>query len=157
MASPTDVGEVAAICPDLSIPEQHITVEAGEDVDYVAMPKASCQRASVLLYLRKAGYDIKLVHTDGFTRAMSQVKWSIPNPLVQPPSISSTALPLISSAKRSRICELYTPRAHFVISKGHVLRWRLGILNCQVRSHRPRPRPRGGQPRRFFQGETAHL
>ena len=40
----------------------------------------SCQRASVLLYLGKAGYDIKLVHTDGFTRAMSQVKWSIPNP-----------------------------------------------------------------------------
>ena len=54
--------------------------EAGEDIDYVAMPKASCQRASVLLYLGKAGYDIKLVHTDGFTRAMSQVKWSIPNP-----------------------------------------------------------------------------
>ena len=36
--------------------------------------------ASVLLYLGKAGYDIKLVHTDGFTRAMSQVRWSIPNP-----------------------------------------------------------------------------
>ena len=44
------------------------------------MSKASCQRACVLLYLGKAGYDIKLVHTDGFTRAMSQVKWSIPNP-----------------------------------------------------------------------------
>ena len=55
-------------------------MEAGEDVDYVAMSKASCQPASVLLYLGKAGYDIKLVHTDGFTRAMSQVKWSIPNP-----------------------------------------------------------------------------
>ena len=52
----------------------------GEDVDYVAMPKASCQRASVLLYLGKASYDIKLVHIDGFTRGMSQVKWSIPNP-----------------------------------------------------------------------------
>ena len=80
MASPADVGEVAAIRPDLSIPEQHVTVEAGEDVDYVAMLKASSQRASILLYLGKAGYDIKLVHTDGFTRAMSQVKWSIPNP-----------------------------------------------------------------------------
>ena len=79
MASPADVGEVAAVHPDLSIPEQHVVAEAGEDVDYVAMPKASCQRASVLLYLGKAGYDIKLVHTDGFTRAMSQVKWSIPN------------------------------------------------------------------------------
>ena len=44
------------------------------------MPKASCQRASVLLYLGKAGYDIKLAHSDGFTRAMSRVKWSIPNP-----------------------------------------------------------------------------
>ena len=71
MAFPADVGEVAAICPDLSIPEQHVAAEAGEDVDYVAMPKASCQWASVLLYLVKAGYDIKLMHTDGFTRAMS--------------------------------------------------------------------------------------
>ena len=80
MASLADVGEVVAVRPDLSIPEQHVVVEAGEDVDYAAMPKASCQRASVLLYLVKAGYDIKLVHTDSFTRAMSQVKWSIPNP-----------------------------------------------------------------------------
>ena len=80
MASPVDVGEVAAVHPDLLIPEQHDAVEAGEDVDYIAMPKASCQWASVLLYLGKAGYDIKLIHSDGFTRAMSQVKWSIPNP-----------------------------------------------------------------------------
>ena len=80
MASSADIGEVAAIRPDLSIPEQHVTAEAGEDVDYVAMPKASCQRASVLLYLGKAGYDSKLVERDGFRRAMSQVKWSIPNP-----------------------------------------------------------------------------
>ena len=80
MASPADVGEVAAVRPGLSIPEQHVTVKSGEDVDYVAMPKASCQRASVLLYLGKAGYDIKLVHIGSFTRAMSQVKWSIPNP-----------------------------------------------------------------------------
>ena len=71
MASPANVGEVAAIRPDLSIPEQHVAAEAGEDVDYVIMPKASCQRATILLYLRRAGYDIKLVHTDGFTRAMS--------------------------------------------------------------------------------------
>ena len=80
MASLADVSEVAAVCPDLSIPEQHVAREAGEDVDYVAMPKASCQRACVLLYLGKAGYDIKLVDSDGFTRAMSQVKWSIANP-----------------------------------------------------------------------------
>ena len=55
MASPADVGEVAAVRPDLSIPEQHVAAEASEDVHYVSMPKASCQRASVLLYLRKAG------------------------------------------------------------------------------------------------------
>ena len=113
MGSPADVGEVAAVHPDLSIPEQHVAAEAGEDVDYVAMPKASCQRASVLLYLGKASYDIKLVHTDGFTRAMSQVKWSIPNPSGSTTSISLTALPLIFSTKRSRICELYTPSSPF--------------------------------------------
>ena len=33
MASPVDVCEVAAVRPDLSIPEQHIAAEAGEDVD----------------------------------------------------------------------------------------------------------------------------
>ena len=37
MASPADVGEVAALRPNLSIPEQHVVAEAGEDVDYVAM------------------------------------------------------------------------------------------------------------------------
>ena len=113
MASLADVGEVAAARPDLSISEQHVAAEAGKDIDYVAMPKASCQRACVLLYLRKAGYDIKLVDSDGFTRAMSQVKWSTPTPLVQPLSISSTALPLISSAKRSRICDPYMPSSPF--------------------------------------------
>ena len=61
MTSLTDVGKVAAVRPDLSIPEQHVAAEAGKDVYYVAMPKASCQRASVLLYLGKAGYDIKLI------------------------------------------------------------------------------------------------
>ena len=71
MASLMDVDEVAAVLPDLSITGQHVTAEAGEDVDNVAMLKASCQRASVLLYLGKAGYDIKLVHTDGSTWAMS--------------------------------------------------------------------------------------
>ena len=61
MASPADIGEVAAVRPDLSIPKQHIAAEAGEDVDYVDMPKASCQRASVLLYIGKGGYNIKLI------------------------------------------------------------------------------------------------
>ena len=113
MASPADVGEVAAILPDLSIPEQHVATEAGEDVDYVAMPKASCQRASVLLYLEKAGYDIKLIHSDDCTQAMHRLIGPSPTPLVQPPSISSTALLLISSAKRSRICDPYTPSSPF--------------------------------------------
>jgi len=80
MASPPDDVEVAVVRADLSIPEEHLATEAGEDVDYVAMAKASRQRASVLLYLGKAGYDIKLVDSDDFTWAMSQVKWSIPNP-----------------------------------------------------------------------------
>jgi hypothetical protein len=52
------------------------------------MSKASRQWARVLLYLRKAGYNINLVDSDGFTRAMSQAKWSIPNPS------SSTAVDL---------------------------------------------------------------
>ncbi|KAE8791234.1 La-related protein 6 [Hordeum vulgare] len=80
MASLMDVGKLIAVRPGLSISEQHLTTEAGEDVDYIAMSKASPQWASVLLYLWKAGYDIQLVDTNGFTRAMSQVKWSIPNP-----------------------------------------------------------------------------
>ena len=42
MASSADVGEVAAIRPDLSILEQHVAAAAYEDVDYVAMSKASC-------------------------------------------------------------------------------------------------------------------
>ena len=88
MASSADISEVVAVRLNLSFPEQHIIAKASEDVDYVAMPKASCQRASILLYLGKSGYDIKLVHTDGFMRAMSQLKWSIPNPS------SSTAIDL---------------------------------------------------------------
>ena len=63
------------------------------------MPKASCQRASVLLYLGKAGYDIKLVNTDGFTRAMSQVKWSIPNPS------GSTAVDLFNGPADDLLCQ----------------------------------------------------
>ena len=80
MASAANVSEVASVRPDLSIPEQHVTTKAGKDVNYVAMSKASCQRACVLLYLWKAGDDIKLIDSDGFTRAMSQATWSIPNP-----------------------------------------------------------------------------
>ena len=116
MASPAAVGEVAAVRPDLSIPEQHLTAETDKNVDYVVVPKASRQWANVLLYLGKAGYDIKLVHTDSFTRACHRLSGPSPTPLVQPPSISSMAQLLISSTKRSRICYLYTqssPFCHF--------------------------------------------
>ena len=99
MASPAGVGEVAVVRPDLSILEKHLAAEAGEDVDYIAMLKASCQRASVLLYLRKPGYDIKFVHSDGFTRAMPQVKWSIPNPS------SSTAVDLFDGHVTDLLCQ----------------------------------------------------
>ncbi|KAE8813170.1 La-related protein 6 [Hordeum vulgare] len=51
-------------------------MKAGEDIDCVAMSKASSLQARVFLYLRRSDYDIKLVNTDGFTRAMSQLKWS---------------------------------------------------------------------------------
>ena len=138
MDSLADVGEVAAIRPDLSIPEQHIVVEDDEDVDYVAMPKASCQRASVLLYLGKAGYDIKLVHTDGFTRAMSRVKWSIPNPS------GSTAVNLFDGPAADLLRQavkdlqaLYAIEPILSLLKDMFYGGGLGILNCQVRSHRP--------------------
>jgi hypothetical protein len=101
MASPADVGEVAAVRPDPSILEQHVAAEAGEDIDYVAMSKASCQQASVLLYLGKAGYDIKLVDSDSFTRAMSQVKWSIPSPS------GSTAIDLFDGPADKDLRSLY--------------------------------------------------
>ncbi|KAE8786137.1 hypothetical protein D1007_40040 [Hordeum vulgare] len=68
-----DVGELTIILPDLSFPKQHLNAEDGEDVDYVAIPNASRQQASVLLYLQKAGYDIKLVDNNDFTKAMSRL------------------------------------------------------------------------------------
>ncbi|KAE8801662.1 La-related protein 6 [Hordeum vulgare] len=48
----------------------------GEDV---ATPKGSSLRDHVFMYLRGIGYGIKLVNIDGFTRSMSQVKWSTDN------------------------------------------------------------------------------
>ena len=107
MASPADVGKVAAVRPDLSIPEQHVATEAGEDIDYVAMPKASCQRASVLLYLGNSS-------TPTASRGpCHRLSGPSPTPLVQPPSISSTSLPLIFSATRLRICDPCMPLSPF--------------------------------------------
>ena len=54
MASLADVGEVATVCPDLSISEQRVAMEDGEDIDYIAMPKASCQWACVHFFPRTA-------------------------------------------------------------------------------------------------------
>ncbi|KAE8769870.1 La-related protein 6 [Hordeum vulgare] len=72
-------GEVGAVCADPSIPEEHLAADAGEDFDYVAMRKASSPPGRVFLYLRRDGYDIKLVNIDDFIRVMSQVKWSTSN------------------------------------------------------------------------------
>ena len=64
------------------------------------MPKASCQCASVLLYLGKVGYDIKLVDSDGFMRAMSQVKWSIRSPS------GSTIIDLFDGPAADLLCQV---------------------------------------------------
>ena len=140
MASPADVGEVAAIRTDLVIPEQDVAAEAGEHIDYVSMLKASCQWASLLLYLEKAGYDIKLVHTDGFTRAMSQDKWSIPNPS------GSTAVDLIHGPATD-LLSLAVNNFPFYIAIEPLLSFLkdtfydtgLGSTSFQARPHRRRP------------------
>ncbi|KAE8814515.1 La-related protein 6 [Hordeum vulgare] len=64
---------------DPLIPEEHLAAEVGEGANYVDMQKASSLRAHVFLYLRTTGYDSKLVKINGFTRAMSQFKWSTDN------------------------------------------------------------------------------
>ncbi|KAE8801011.1 La-related protein 6 [Hordeum vulgare] len=79
MASAPYAGEVGVVRADQSIPEEHLATKASEDIDYVATPKASSLWTRVLLYLRRADYDIKLIIIDGVIRAMSQVKWSIHN------------------------------------------------------------------------------
>ncbi|KAE8792368.1 La-related protein 6 [Hordeum vulgare] len=78
MASPSYVVEVGAIRADHSIPEEHL-IEAGEDVDYAAMSTGSSVRVQRFIYLMRADYDIKVINIDGFTRAVSQVKWSTEN------------------------------------------------------------------------------
>ena len=113
MASPADVGEVAAVRPDLSIPEQHVGAKAGEDVNYIAMPKASCQRATYYCISGKLATTSISSTPTASHGPCHRSSGPSPTPLVQPPSISSTALPLISTAKRSRICELYTPSSPF--------------------------------------------
>ena len=55
MASPVDVGEVAAVRPDLSIPEQHVAAEAGEDVHYVAIDNP--QVKGIIVAISKGGSD----------------------------------------------------------------------------------------------------
>ena len=79
MASPPYAGELGVVRADPSIPDEHLAARAGEDAAYVAMPKASSLRAHVFMYLRRAGYDIKIVNITSCTRVMSQVKWSTGN------------------------------------------------------------------------------
>src|SRR5215216_6396819 len=109
MASPADVREVAAVRPDLSIPEQHVAAEVGETLTMLP-----CRRLHVsgLAYYCISG---KLATTSSSSTPTAsrgpchRLSGPSPTPLVQPSSISSTAMLLISSTKRSRICELYTP------------------------------------------------
>ncbi|KAE8793209.1 La-related protein 6 [Hordeum vulgare] len=54
-------------------------MEAGEDIDYVSMLKSASLWARTFMYLRRAGYDIKIFDITGFPRAMSQFKWSTSN------------------------------------------------------------------------------
>jgi hypothetical protein len=79
MASPPNDGNVAAVRAVQSIPKKHLATEAGEDIDFVDMPKASRQWVIVFQYLMRAGYDTKLTGSDGLTRAMPQSKCPIPN------------------------------------------------------------------------------
>lgn len=96
VASSPDVGEVAA-----------------EEADDDEWPQAFNQWARVFWYVVDAGYDIEVIDSDGLTRAMSQVKLPTPTPRVQPPSISSMALPLISSSSLSTICHPSSPWSPF--------------------------------------------
>ena len=119
MASPRDVGEVAAVRPELSIPEQHA------EKTLTTLP---CRRLHVsgLAYYCISG---KLATTSSSSTPTAsrgpchRLSGPSPTPLVQPPSISLMALPLISPPSGQGFAILIRHRAHFVISKGHVLRW----------------------------------
>ncbi|KAE8793804.1 La-related protein 6 [Hordeum vulgare] len=76
MAYLTYAREVRTGRADPSIPEEQLTAETGENIDYVAMSKSSSVRAHVFLFLWRVDYNIKLISIDSFTWAMSQVKWS---------------------------------------------------------------------------------
>ncbi|KAE8805978.1 La-related protein 6 [Hordeum vulgare] len=98
MDSPPYAGEVGDVRANPLIQEEHLATEAGEDVDYVAVSKASSMRALVFRYLRRDDYDIKLVNITGFTRAMSQVKWSTSN------ASSSTVVDLFKGPAADLLC-----------------------------------------------------
>ncbi|KAE8816354.1 La-related protein 6 [Hordeum vulgare] len=118
MASLAYAGEVGAVHADPSIPEEHLVVEVGEDVDYVTMSKTSSLRTHVFMYLRRAGYDIKLVNIDGFTRAMSQVKWSTGNAFGSTTVNLPKGIAADSPPRGHGFAILVCHRAPFIISEG---------------------------------------
>ncbi|KAE8767165.1 La-related protein 6 [Hordeum vulgare] len=79
MASPLYAGKVGVARADHSIMPEHLAMKSDENIDYVTMSKTSSPRALIFLYHRTVGYGIKLANIDGFTRAMSQVKWCTGN------------------------------------------------------------------------------
>ena len=109
MASPTDIDEVAAVRPDLSIRSNTSPRKPAKTL--TTLP---CQRLHVsgLAYYCTSG---KLATTSSSSTPTAsrgpchKLSDPSPTPLVQPPSISSLAHPLISSTMRSRICDHCTP------------------------------------------------
>ena len=63
--------------------------DVAEEADDHYWRQALKQRARVRGHVSATGYDIEVIDSDGLRRAMSQVKWPIPNPL------GSTAVDLI--------------------------------------------------------------
>ena len=80
------------------------------------------QRARVCGPVSAAGYDIKVINSDGLRRAVSQVKWHTPNPS------GSTTVDLIHGPTADLLwlavnnLPFYIAIEPLCISKGHVLR-----------------------------------
>ena len=118
MTSPADVGEVAAVRRPPFSPTCRSRSNTSPRKPAKTLTMLPCRRLHVsgLAYYCISG---KLATTSSSSTPTAsrgpchRLSGPSPTPLVQPSSISSTALPLISSAKRSRICELYTPSSPF--------------------------------------------
>ena len=95
MASPADVGEVAAVCPDLSIPPR----KPAKTLTMLPCRRLHVSGLAYYCISGKLATNIKLIHSDGFTWAMSQVMWSIPNPS------GSTAVDLFDGPPADLLCQ----------------------------------------------------